>query len=79
MTLESHELWAQCLLNIERRVLARSFDTWFRTTRASRFDSESLVIEVQSAWSADFVESNYLTLIQKVVKEETELAPEIRF
>ena len=79
MTLESHELWAQCLLNIERRVLARSFDTWFRTTRASRFDSESLVIEVQSAWSADFVESNYLTLIQKVVKEETELTPEIRF
>tara|TARA_Y100000588_G_C14259232_1_gene926873 strand:- start:1054 stop:2493 length:1440 start_codon:yes stop_codon:yes gene_type:complete len=79
MTLESHEIWAQCLLNIEGRVLARSFDTWFRTTRASQFDSENVVIEVQSAWSADFVESNYLTLIQKVVKEETGFAPEIRF
>lgn len=79
MTIDTQELWAQCLLNIERRVVARSFDTWFKPTRARRFDGESLIIEVQSAWSADHIERNYLSLIQKVVKEETGLAPEIHF
>ena len=70
MTIDTQELWAQCLLNIERRVVARSFDTWFKPTRARRFDGESLIIEVQSAWSADHIERNYLSLIQKVIKEE---------
>ena len=76
---ETHELWARCLLNIERHVRPQSFNTWFRPTKARRFDAELLEIEVISSYFADWVESNYLKLIQKAVKEETDLVPRIVF
>ena len=79
MSQETHELWARCLLNIERNVRPQSFDTWFRPTKARRFDADVLEIEVSSSYFADWVESNYLTLIQNAVEEETELAPNITF
>ena len=76
---ETHELWARCLLNIERHVRPQSFNTWFRPTKARRFDAELLEIEVSSSYFADWVESNYLKLIQNAVKEETDLVPRIVF
>jgi len=79
MPQDTHELWAQCLLNIERRVRPQSFNTWFRPTKVRRFDEESLVIEVSSLYFADWVESRYLNLIQEVVREETSLTPKITF
>ena len=79
MSQETHELWARCLLNIERHVRPQSFDTWFRPTKARRFDADLLEIEVYSSVVADWVESNYLKLIQAAVEEETQLAPHITF
>ena len=76
---ETHELWARCLLNIERHVRPQSFNTWFRPTKARRFDAELLEIEVSSSYFADWVESNYLKLIQSAVEEETDLVPRIVF
>ena len=79
MSQESHELWAQCLLHIERQVRPISFDTWFRPTKARRFDGESLVIEVPTSFFADYVETNYLSQIEKVIREVTALGPKITF
>ena len=79
MSEEPHELWAQCLLSIEQRVRPISFNTWFRPTRARRFDPGSLVLEVPSAFFADYVETNYLDKIQKTVQEITALSPKITF
>lgn len=79
MSQETHELWARCLLNIERHVRPQSFDTWFRPTRARRFDANVLEIEVSSSYFADWVESNYLKLIQSAVEEETKFVPHITF
>ena len=79
MSQDTHELWAQCLLNIERRVRPQSFNTWFRPTIVRRFDQENLVIEVSSSYFADWVESNYLDLIQQVVQEETGTTPQVSF
>lgn len=79
MSQDAQELWAQCLLNIERRVRAQSFNTWFRPTTALRFDADILEIEVTSSYFAHFVESNYLSLIVSVVDEETHLSPRVTF
>ena len=79
MSQEPHEQWAQCLLSIEQRVRPISFNTWFRPTRARRFDGESLVLEVPSAFFANYVETNYLDKIQKTVQEITSLTPKITF
>lgn len=79
MTQDAQELWAQCLLNIERRLRAQTFNTWFRPTTARRFDADTLEIEVSSSYFAHFVESNYLPLIQSVVHEETSFDPRVIF
>ncbi|MFC1526303.1 chromosomal replication initiator protein DnaA [Candidatus Latescibacterota bacterium] len=79
MSQDTHEIWARCLLNIERHVRPQSFNTWFRPTRARRFDAEILEIEVSSSYFADWVESNYLGLIQRAVEEETDQTPTISF
>ena len=78
-TQDPHELWAQCLLSIERRVKPQSFSNWFRPTQVARFDGERLVIQVPSIVSADWLEKHYLDLIRDVISEETQLKPDISF
>lgn len=78
-TQDPHELWAQCLLSIERRVKPQSFSNWFRPTQVARFDAEGLIIQVPSIVSADWLEKHYLDLIRDVVSEETQLQPDISF
>ena len=79
MSQETYERWARCLLNIERHVRPQSFDTWFRPTSVNRFDGDILEIEVPTSYFADFVESNYLNLIQRAVEDEAGLKPRITF
>lgn len=74
---DPQELWAQCLLNIERQVRPQSFDNWFIQTSANHFDKDSLVIQVPSAFSATWVEEHYLPMIQSVVRAETGWTPQI--
>ncbi len=76
---DPHELWAQCLLAIERRVRPQSFANWFRPTQIARFDGDMLVIQVPSIVSADWLEKHYLSLIRDVVAEETTLTPKVSF
>lgn len=76
---DPHEVWAQCLLNIERRVRSQSFANWFRPTQIVQFDKELLVIQVPSIVVADWLEKHYTDLIRDVVLEETELSPTIQF
>ena len=78
-TQDPHELWAQCLLNIERQVRPQSFSNWFRPTVVNRFDEDQLVIQVPSLFFADWVENHYLEMIRSAVKEETTLDPKVSF
>ena len=78
-TQDPHELWAQCLLNIERQVRPQSFSNWFRPTLVNRFDEDQLIIQVPSLFFADWVENHYLGMIQSAVKEETTLVPKVIF
>ena len=79
MSQDVQERWAQCLLNIERRLRPQTFNTWFRPTTARRFDDDALEIEVSSSYFAHFVESNYASMIQSAVEEETGLSPRVSF
>ena len=76
---DPHEVWAQCLLSIERRVKAQSFSNWFRPTQIIQFDRDLLVIQVPSIVSADWLEKHYVGLIGEVVQEETDYSPVIQF
>lgn len=79
MSQDPQELWAHCLLSIERQIRPQSFSTWFRPTKAKHFDEGNLELEVPSAIISDWIENNYLSLIQRVVKDETGREPRIHF
>lgn len=79
MSQDPQELWAHCLLSIERQIRPQSFSTWFRPTKAKRFDEQTLELEVPSAIISDWIENNYLSLIQRVVRDETSREPRIHF
>jgi chromosomal replication initiator protein len=79
MNRDPQELWARCLLNIERRVQADSFDNWFRPTHVKEFSAERLEIEVPTSFFAEWLDRYFLRLIEKVVKEEIGYNPNISF
>ena len=76
---DPNETWAKCLLTLEHRVGNRSFENWFRPTSISTFTSNSLVLTVPSAISADWLKDHYLQIIQEVVFQETQTRPVIIF
>jgi len=73
------EVWAKCLLSIEKKISKQSFHTWFRPTKCRHFDGKSIVIEVPSSFFAEWLEENYFHLIRSTIKDETSLTPEISF
>ena len=79
MSQDPQELWAHCLLSIEKQIRPQSFSTWFRPAKAKEFNHDKLELEVPSAIISDWIENNYLDLIQRVIREETGLSPKISF
>lgn len=79
MSQDPQELWAHCLLSIERQIRPQSFSTWFRPTKAIKFDDGVLDLEVPSAIISDWIENNYLNLIKRTLQDEIGSEPTIRF
>src|SRR5262245_8946309 len=61
--------WDQVLGKIETRVNALSFKTWFRPTHLVSEDDGSLRIRVPNSWFAEWLQTNYLPVIQDVLRE----------
>jgi chromosomal replication initiator protein len=62
-------IWDRVLGKIETRVNAHSFKTWFRPTRLVSEDDASLRIRVPNSWFAEWLQTNYLPVIQDVLRE----------
>ncbi|OPX25576.1 MAG: hypothetical protein B1H02_01120 [Candidatus Latescibacteria bacterium 4484_107] len=73
------EIWARCLLNIEKKTSRQSFETWLRSIKCSHFESKQMVLDVPSTFFAEWVEEHFLPLIQSSVLEVTSLSPQISF
>jgi chromosomal replication initiator protein len=50
-------------------VNAHSFTTWFRPTHLVSQDSASLRVRVPNSWFAEWLHTNYLSVIQEVLRE----------
>ena len=62
-------IWDRVLGKIETRVNAHSFKTWFRPTHLVSQDSVSLRVRVPNSWFAEWLHTNYLPVIQDVLRE----------
>jgi len=79
MSSNSAEIWARCLLAIEKKIPKQSFETWLRPTKCSHFDAEQMVIDVPSSFFAEWLDEHFFSLIQSTVMEVTSLSPQISF
>ena len=61
--------WDRVLGKLETRVNAHSFSTWFRPTHFVSEDAANLRIRVPNSWFAEWLRTNYLSLIQDVLLE----------
>ncbi|MFH1008104.1 MAG: chromosomal replication initiator protein DnaA [Candidatus Latescibacterota bacterium] len=73
------EIWARCLLNIERKLSKQSFETWFRPTKCSHFEPKQMVVDIPSTFFGEWLEEHFLSLIQSAVLEVTSHVPHISF
>ena len=61
--------WDRVLGKLETRVNAHSFSTWFRPTHFVSEDAANLRIRVPNSWFAEWLRTNYLSLIEDVLVE----------
>jgi len=61
--------WEQVLRRVESKVSSHSFSTWFKPTRYLSEDEASVKVEVPNNWFAEWLRSNYSTLIQDALRE----------
>ena len=62
-------IWDRVLGKIESRVNAHSFRTWFRPTQLVSEDASTLRIRVPNSWFAEWLKTNYLGVIQDILRE----------
>src|SRR4030095_12490868 len=62
-------IWDRVLGKIEGRVNAHSFKTWFRPTHLVSENDASLQVRVPNPWFAEWLQTNYLPVIQDVLRE----------
>ena len=61
--------WERALGKIGTRISSRSFSTWFKPTAFVQEDDASLTVRVPSTWFAEWLRTNYSSVIQDALRE----------
>ena len=64
----SKNTWDRVLGKIESKVSSHSFSTWFKPTRFLSEDDSSVRVSVPNNWFAEWLRTNYSTLIQDALR-----------
>lgn len=74
-----NELWQQVLSIIQTKLSKPSFDTWFKSTKATVFTDSLLVICAPSTFAMEWLESRYTKTIKNTVFEYTGKQVDVKF
>ncbi len=70
-TVETHtQIWGNCLSYIQKHIPAQSFKTWFEPIKPLAIEENALTIQVPSQFFYEWLEENYVQLLQTAVKEQ---------
>ncbi len=64
----SADLWDRCLENLKKDLNRQSFETWFKPTRASVTENNTLKLQVPNEFFRDWIRDHYQPQIQKALK-----------
>ncbi|GGB09603.1 chromosomal replication initiator protein DnaA [Macrococcus hajekii] len=62
-------IWTKVLENLEKKLSAPSYQTWFVNTKVKTLDNHHIVIEAPTAFNADWLVKNYISVIQETIQE----------
>jgi chromosomal replication initiator protein len=75
----SKNTWQQVLGKIEARVSSHSFSTWFKPTQFLYEDATSVHVGVPNVWFAEWLMTNYLSVINDALGEIERSDVSVRF
>jgi chromosomal replication initiator protein len=75
----SGNTWDRVLGRIETKVNSRSYSTWFKPTQLLTEDAASLSVRVPNSWFAEWLNTNFLPLIQDALREIERPGMTVRF
>ncbi len=64
----SADLWDRCLENLKKDLNRQSFETWFKPTKASVAENNTLKVQVPNEFFRDWIRDHYQPQIQKALK-----------
>ena len=65
----TRNIWERVLTKIESKIGAHSFSTWFKPTHLVSEDTTSVRVSVPNSWFAEWLESNYRSVIRDALEE----------
>jgi chromosomal replication initiator protein len=75
----SADLWDRCLENLKKDLNRQSFETWFKPTKASVTENNTLTVQVPNEFFRDWIRDHYQPQIQKALKAVHPEQLEIQF
>lgn len=75
----ANELWQQILSVIQTKVSKPSFDTWLKSTKATVFNENTLLICAPNTFAKEWLEAKYAKLILAAVAETLDRHVDIQF
>jgi chromosomal replication initiator protein len=75
----SADLWDRCLENLKKDLNRQSFETWFKPTKATLAENNTLKLQVPNEFFRDWIRDHYQPQIQKALKAVHPEQLEIQF
>lgn len=69
MESHSNSLWQEILSEIQKKLSKPSFDTWLKSTRATVFTEDTLIICAPTIFAKEWLENRYTKMIRDTVLE----------
>jgi chromosomal replication initiator protein len=75
----SPDLWDRCLETLKKDLNRQSFETWFKPTKASVTENNTLTVQVPNEFFRDWIRDHYQPQIQKALQSVHPQQLEIQF
>lgn len=69
MDSRSSEIWQQVLSVIQTKLSKPSYDTWFKATKASFLDEDSVIVTAPTTFAAEWLETRYTKLVSTALSD----------
>lgn len=73
------DLWAKCLLDIEKEVSKPNFSTWFKHTSIVREDAGTICVGVPNEFVRDWLSNKYHKMITRVIMQYADTIRGVEF